>query len=178
MLWAHEHDRPSLFSMATATTAAVLIGTSSYWIYQCVSEYGLDGALRYVWEGDPYSEKIRAYLDALDDVERSLEHEVTLLCSLEEGLERARLDCIDDSSPGLILRTWESNCPIKDLQMQLAKLSYELDQYASRVDQLTLSEEDHANVKQRKKAQSKRIVRFMERTDHLVSFYQKAKGLK
>jgi hypothetical protein len=177
-MWAHQHERPSLFSVATVTTAVVLIATSSYWIYQCVSEYGVDGTMRYIWEGDPYPEKIRVYLDALDDVERSLEHEVTLLCSLEEGLERAGLDCIDDSSPASILKIWESNCPIQDLQMQLAKLSYELDQYASRVDQLILSDADHANIKERKKAQSKRIVRFMERTDCLVSFYQKAKGLK
>jgi hypothetical protein len=177
-MFGHQHDRPSLLSVATATTAVVLLGTSSYWIYHCVSEYGFDGAIRYMWEGDPFPEKIRAYLDVLDDVEQSLEHEVNLLCSLEEGLERAELDCIDDSSPASVLKTWQSNCPIQDLQMQLAKLSYELDQYASRVDQVILSDEDQAIIKQRKKAQSKRIVRFMERTDRLFTFYQKAKGLK
>lgn len=178
-MWGnHYHERPSLVSVASATTAVVLIGTSSYWLYQCVSDYGWEGTLRYIWEGDPYPDQIRLYLDSLDDVERSLGHEATLLSSLEEGLERARLDSIDDSSPSSILKMWESNTPIQDLQMQLAKLSYELDQRAAKVDQVILSDEDHVDIKLRKKALSKRIVRLMERTDRLILFYQKAKGLQ
>jgi hypothetical protein len=62
--------------------------------------------------------------------------------------------------------------------MQLAKLSYELDQRAAKVDQVILSDEDHVDIKLRKKALSKRIVRLMERTDRLILFYQKAKGLQ
>jgi hypothetical protein len=171
------YDGPSVFSVATATTAALLMGTSSYWIFQCVSEYGWEGTLRYIWEGDPYPGRIRDYIDALNDVEECLEHASALVSSLEEGLQRAGLDSIDDCSPAAVMIIWESNSSI-DLQKQLAKMSYDLDQYAAKVDQVILSDQDQADIKQRKKMLSKRIVRLMERTDSLVVFYKKAKGVE
>ena len=48
-----------------------------------MTEHGLEGTLRYVWEGDYYSEDVR---DALDDLE-TLETQVAVQASLIDLVE-------------------------------------------------------------------------------------------
>jgi len=171
MFSSSSSDRQAVF---LKSTAAVLIGASAYWIYQSVTAYGWEGTLRLIWEGDPYPNRVRGYLDILEDVEKLLDKENTMISSLEEGLERAKLDSIHNEDPSAILRLWESNMAgLLDLQKQLGQLSYDLDKWASKVD--SVPGEDEADVRKKKRKLSKRVVRLMERTDLLIKFYDSAK---
>lgn len=175
MVFRHQQQR----SMAMVSTAAaiILVGSSAVWLYQTVASYGWEGTLRYIWEGDPYSGKVRKYLDTLQRVKDSLDKENTMLSILEEGLERAKLDSIDAANCNSVRRQWEANLPgILDLQLQLAKLSHDLDKRAAEIDQVP--GEDVADIRSQKKSLSRRVVLLMERTDILIRFFERSKVIE
>jgi len=161
-----------------ASTASV---AASYWIYQTASEYGWDGALRYVWEGDPYTPAIREYLETLENAEKSRIAQEIRINAIEEALERARLDSVDDSARTTkeIVNVWILNYLPQNLERSLAEVSYLLDQLAAKVDGILLStgEENVSShvmqdMKRRKRLLSKQLVLDMERCDALVASYQ------
>ena len=55
----------------------------------------MEGALNYIWEGDPYPH-IRQYLDALASISKQLSDEKLKIYMLQEALEWARLDSVND----------------------------------------------------------------------------------
>jgi hypothetical protein len=168
-------NRPSALigAVATAATAA-----ASYWIYQSVSQYGWDGTLRYVWEGDPYSPHVRASMETMEQAEQARHVLETLISTIEEALERARLDSIDDAaSTKEIGKLWMANFAPSNLETSLTKLSYTLDKLAAKVDGVLVAGGDqHSSVQQdlkrRKKLLSKQIVLAMERADALLAAYE------
>ena len=101
------HNRIHWVGMASAT----LVAAGSYVLHQTVSEYGWTGTLNYVWLGDPYyGSPLGRYLHILKEVEKSLEKEETRINSLEESLERARLDSVDDiPTTKEIVKIWVEN---------------------------------------------------------------------
>ena len=187
--------RPLILAAATSAAAA-----ASYWMYQTVSSYGWEGTLRYIWEGDPYSPRVREFMDILDDCENSKQQQEEVIWNIEEALERARLDSIDDDLPVVATRTaadssssssattnkevvrlWIRNfAPIGgDLERSLAQLSHVLDELAAQVDSILVSMEVGADnsqtwneIKKRKKLLSKQLVLDMERTDALMASYK------
>jgi len=153
-----------------------LLGASTVWFSYLVHCYGVDGALRYIWEGDPNPENIREQMEKLSAAEKGLKKQIKTISTLEEGLQRARLDTIDDSDPSSLLTIWRRNLPanLQDLRTRLALLSADLDKIASIVDQGLPPQEDGEEVRKRKKALSKRVVVVMERVDALIDFFKTA----
>lgn len=187
----------SVASIATAGTAMTMIVVVSGSLLYCaahklVAEYGWQGALNYIWEGDPYPPHVRQYLDDLNEMAKTLNREENqTLHRLEEGLERAKLDTIDQADPATILATWEQhvvatmmmdnnnhNNSTQTLQKMLAKLSYNLDRCAYKIDSIILrgveQHNNEADLKQQKKDMSNRVVQMMERTDVLLQFWKEA----
>lgn len=153
-----------------------LLGVSTIWLSYLVHCYGVNGALRYIWEGDPNPENIREQMEKLSAAEKGIKKQIKTISTLEEGLQRARLDTIDDSDPSSLLKLWRRNLPanLQDLRMRLALLSTDVDKVASKVDQVLPPQEDGEEVRKRKKALSKRIVETMERADALIDFFKSA----
>lgn len=180
-------------SLATATTAY-----GAYWTYGSVSKYGWDGTLRYVWEGDPYTPELRKYDEILNQVEKSRLQEETKTNDIEEALERARLDSVDDGrstkavstttkiTTKEIVKLWIDNYSAKggNLEKSLAGLSHNLDKLAGKVDSVIISSSSTASkdtdnapkvvedLKKRKKLLSKQLVLDMERCDALMASFQ------
>jgi hypothetical protein len=159
---------------------ATLSVAASYWMYQSVSEYGLEGTFRYIWEGDPYTPAIREYVETLEQAEKSRVTQELRINAIEEALERARLDSVDDvRTTKEVVRLWMANYAPKNLEKSLADLSNLLDRLAAQVDGIVLSKGD-ANasshvlqeLKRRKKLLSKQLVLDMERCDVLTASYQ------
>lgn len=163
--------KQSLFFSAAIGT---ILAGAVYLFVPLVSEYGWEGALRYIWEGDAFPHHIRKYLDSLEDGEASLDAAGKTLTELEEGLERARLDSVDGSEASSILPLWEKNIFRMDLRKQLAKLSYDLDNIAANLDNII--SEELGDVKIKKKKLSKQVVQYMERADCLIQFFEHAKA--
>jgi hypothetical protein len=203
-------------SMATTGTTVLLILASGGLLYgaaQLVSTYGWHGAWNYIWEGDPYPQNhdIHQYLDDLQEIDDALNHEEhDTLIRLEICLAKAKDDTlwqewtdfdqpptIDAINPATILATWEQhiadtasnkNSSTQDTSLQslLAKLSYDLDCWAAKIDSIIIhpihptgdeyeySDDVANNLKQKKKAMSNRIVQMMERTDVLLQFWKEA----
>ncbi len=145
-----------------------------------VVKYGWEGALRFVWEGEPYSPRIQAILDSLSEAEKSRVAQEARMNSIEEALERARLDSIDDvRTSKAIVNRWAANYGPLNLEKSLAELSATLDRLAAKVDAVILSSSDIdknarvvQEIKQRKKLLSKQLVLDMERCDAFMSCYQ------
>jgi hypothetical protein len=169
---SYPNERSSWIAIASATTTVAVLGLSSFWFYQLVQNYGFDGALRFLWEGDPNPEHIRDHVRTLNTAAKALNTQQKTISVFEEGLERARLDTIDDSDASSILVLWRKNLPssLLDLRKHLAKLSYDLDRLAATVDQVPTDEE----IRQQKKQLSKRVVFLMERADALIAFFKSA----
>ena len=145
-----------------------------------VEEYGWEGALRYVWEGDPYTSNIRVLLDSIADAENTRVFQGARLNAIEESLERARLDGVDEvrTNKAIVLR-WKDNHRPRDLEKELAELSSILDKLAAQVDGVIISGTDSnirtrvaEDIKQRKKVLSKQLVLDMERCDAFMACYQ------
>ena len=162
-------ETTSWASIATSVTMIAVVSASSYWMYQLVGAYGWDGALRYIWEGDPNPQNVRERIDTLRMINRKLDQKQKSLSSLQEGLERARLDSVDGSSTDEIRKLWEKNIPDKDLRQKLALISYDLDQLAAKIDGVTAGDED--KIKQTKKTMSSRVVKLMEGADSLITAF-------
>lgn len=162
------NERFSWIKIATTATTAAAIGFSSYWAFRLVQAYGCEGALRYIWEGNPHPERIRGHIASLESAEKALKAQEDTISVLEEGLQRARLDTIDESTLSSIFILWRKNLPsaLFDLRKHLANLSSELDKLAAHIDQVPIEDE----VRQRKKELSKTVVGVMERVDALIAF--------
>jgi hypothetical protein len=166
-------------AIAVTATAAITAATS-YWLYQSVCQYGWDGTLRSIWEGDPYSPKVRQFMKTLDESDESRKTQERLIAEIEEALERARLDSIDDTKTTKeIVKTWLANFRPKNLEKSLSQLDTVLDKLAAKVDGISISASDGADtssvfqeLKRRKKLLSKQLVLAMERTDALLASYQ------
>lgn len=145
-----------------------------------VKEYGWDGAIRYLWEGEPYTPKIQRLLDAIAEAEKNRISEEHLINDTEEALERARLDSVDDlRTTKMIVRKWIENHKPANLEKDLAGLSSRLDKLAAKVDAVIISQAEADgnsrvidDIKRRKKLLSKQLVIDMERCDALMMSYQ------
>jgi hypothetical protein len=157
------------------TATAAITAVTSYWLYQSASQYGWDGTLRYIWEGDPYSPKVRHYMETLDKADESIKSQERLIAAIEEALERARLDSIDDTKTTKeIVKAWVANFRPKNLEKSLSQLDTELDKMAAKVDGILIADNSRVfqELKRRKKLISKQLVLAMERTDALLASYQ------
>ena len=190
----HDNDDSSFSWTAALTTTAVLslAGMASYGCWTLVKQYGWEGAMNYIWEGDPYPH-IRQYLTQLDQLTQQLDQAETILGQLQETRERAQLECIDyhdtttdysnnkniktahdQQSVQLLVQTWQDTWKAtyyyhqkkRDLATVAGGLSQLLDRTAARIDAVPAA--SHALVKQRKKALSQRVVQLMEQTDHCI----------
>lgn len=80
----------------TTTLAVVVVGAAavatvvSYAAYELhrsiIREYGWEGTLRYLWEGDPYEPLLREYVDVLQDFEMKVVPIQSQLQGLEDTL--------------------------------------------------------------------------------------------
>jgi hypothetical protein len=160
---------------AVAVTALVASGAVFY--KAVVAEYGWVGACRYIWEGEAYSPQIQTILDSLNDVEAKRAAQEARLSGIEEALERARLDYVDDASEvrwlpatkdratkAIVLR-WVDYYKPRNLEITLGDLSAALDKLAATVDAVVLSGPDAnsttrvvGEIKRRKKVLSKQLV--------------------
>lgn len=158
--------------LAAGTTAVAGLSMAYYYfIGPLVSEYGVMGALNYIWEGDPYP-NMREQFDALKDVQVKADKQEKVLGKLEEALERSHLDSIDGSESSLVLELWKANLPKNmDLRTRLGLLSSDLDELAAKVD--GCPSQGAEMLKEKKKQASQRIVKLMERVDVLIAFFKK-----
>jgi hypothetical protein len=164
-------------NVIAVTATATITAAASYWLHHSVSQYGWDGTLRYIWEGDPYSPKVRHYMETLDDADQSRKSQERLIAAIEEALERARLDSIDDTKTTReIVKAWITIFRPKNLEKSLSQLDTVLDKLAAKVDGILISAADNSRVfqelKRRKKLLSKQLVLAMERTDALLASYR------
>jgi hypothetical protein len=157
------------WSIVSKAAIVTITGLSTYYIYRLVRDYGWNGALRYIWEGDPLPQDIRQYTDTLRNTSYELDEKQAAIFDLEEGLVRARRDTANDSSPAKVLTQWRLNMSYvkQDLRSYLARISHDLDTLVSNVDQVPTREE----VRRAKKMISRRIVSLMSRTDRLIEFF-------
>ena len=151
----YDPDR-SPWATAGALTATAVVATSGYCLFQLVQAYGWEGAVSYIWEGDPHPAHVRDRIHKLDSLEKTLGKKERVLTALEEGLERSRLDSVDGSDDAHVRQQWENNVTAKDLKKSLSLLSYDLDQCASGIDDVKSG--DQAEIKARKKSLSTRAV--------------------
>jgi chaperonin cofactor prefoldin len=153
--------------------AAIAVGTSSYFIAKFLSQYGVDGAFRLLWEGSPYPPDIREQHEKLDAATTRAESLLQSITAVELGLAEAQVAADDDSNFASILRQWQANIrPVDNLQQRLAFISNELDVLAAQIDAVVCEKE--ADVKQRRKDLARDTVDLMDRVDALISFYNKA----
>ncbi len=146
-----------------------------------VLEYGWSGAFRVLWEGEPYSPRIRSLLDALAGAEKELIVQQAHMSVIEEALERARLDSVDEAKVSkAIVKRWVEIYYPNNLEKSIAELSSTLDKLAAQVDAVILSGSDiaqhgqavHDDVKQRKKTLSRQLAADMERCDEYMMCFQ------
>ena len=159
--------------LISVVALATVLGVSVYWLSGLVSEYGWQGALNYIWEGDPYP-NLRNRLDKLELVERKIVKPEKLLVQLETALQKSELDTIDAAEASSVVEEWQSNLPSSiDLRTRLGLLSSDLDKLAAQVDGVV--SEGSTVLKERKKVLSKRLVQLMERVDVLIAFFRKGR---
>lgn len=151
-----------LIGATTVATAAL-----SVWLCKSLSQYGLEGTVRYIWEGDPYPPEIRDTRTRLEKVERAIQEEC-ILDRLEESLARARLDSVDEVT--IIEPQWIIAHAPYDLEKDLAKVSHDLDTFAANVD--AVPSHGDAELKMRKKKCSERVVTMMARADFMLALYK------
>jgi hypothetical protein len=154
------------------TTAAAVIGVQLAWMsWRLVSNYGFDGALRLIWEGDHLLPEIREAMDTLDQIENDQLPKKQRKCqALETVLEGASLDSVDGGEVEVDTIVPTKTVVSGKIRTDLSGLSDAVDKLAFKVD----SVESHgdAEVRQRKKALSKHLVILMERVDSLISRVQ------
>lgn len=177
---SHHHvDRAPL--MLVASTAVAVAATSAAAVFHktLVQPYGWEGALRYLWEGKPYPQDVQDALDSLSEVEESRTFQISRLSAMEEALEHARLDTVDDSKTSeAIVKKWIERYRPNNLERSLGETSHKLDKLAAQVDGVILKEYQESSLKviqeirKRKKLLSKQLVLDMERCDALMASYQ------
>eukprot|EP00527_Entomoneis_sp_CCMP2396_P002132 CAMPEP_0198141844 /NCGR_PEP_ID=MMETSP1443-20131203/4779_1 /TAXON_ID=186043 /ORGANISM="Entomoneis sp., Strain CCMP2396" /LENGTH=250 /DNA_ID=CAMNT_0043804715 /DNA_START=163 /DNA_END=915 /DNA_ORIENTATION=- len=194
-LWPSSSSPRQMPWKTTVTVVSILsiTGVSAYFFWTLVQQYGLEGARNYIWEGDPYPH-IRQYLNALDSISKQLSKEEKQLAILQEALERAQLDSVDqgqtdEQGDTTLLTAWQENIQKSrssmsnnkialsfatsavDLTLILGGLSYKLDQLAAKIDAVPSAQDKI--VKKNKKNLSTRIVKLMGLADQLIALYQK-----
>jgi hypothetical protein len=168
---------------AAATVTVGIVG--AMYLKQSIDEYGWEGTLRYIWEGDAYTPQLRNCVDTLEDAEIQRSVQESRIHTMESALELARLNTVDDRRTSKeIVQQWmeyfASECPTMSLERTLADVSDKLDKIASKIDGVVLSASDDDDttsdliqqIKRRKKLLSKTIVLDMERCDALMASYQ------
>lgn len=177
-------------TLATVTAGTAIVAVGAFFLRNSIKENGWEGTLRYIWEGDVYSGDMRVHVDSLEKAEVARAIQESRLSSMEEALERARLESVDETnvedegkrsnvqSRKDIAQKWVSSFD-GDLSRTLADVSDKLDKVASQVDEVifSLSELNADNLlmrqlRQRKKLLSKTIILDMERCDALIASYQ------
>lgn len=151
----------------TAVGSVSILATA--WLYRSVKEYGWEGTLRLIWEGDHYAPDVRDALDQLENLETQTAVRASLLELIETSLARAELNTIDDDQ-SVKKEGWATAHLPENLEKDLAKLSYDLDRLAAKVDTVLTK---HADVRPKKKELSRVLVKLMERADELLKIYQK-----
>jgi hypothetical protein len=153
-------------------SAFTVVALSSYWSFCLVRRYGWEGAMRYIWEGDALPRDIREYINTLNNASIGLEEEEKEILSLEEGLQRAHFDTVDESSPSAVLDCWRMSLPLtrQDIRGLLSKTSAALDKLAAEIDQVPNKD----LLRQEKKDLSSRVVSLMARVDVLIDFFKQA----
>jgi hypothetical protein len=116
-------------------------------------------------------------METLDEADQSRKSQERLIAAIEEALERARLDSIDDTKTTReIVKAWITIFRPKNLEKSLSQLDTVLDKLAAKVDGILISAADNSRVfqelKRRKKLLSKQLVLAMERTDALLASYR------
>lgn len=182
-------QRVTLIAAATAVAAF-----STFRFYQLSKRRGsVASALRLIWEGD--LEQARC----LEEAEVLLAKIQSSVSQIEEALDRARLDTVDDNSHGNsatdsyeqyddhnkgILDRWKQNYRVNvtddnaDLRTALATANDSCDKVAAMVDSIILSSSQNVEdtfleqLRQKKKLLSKTIVLDSERVDALVASFQ------
>jgi len=133
-----------------------------------------------VWEGSPYPPVVRQEFSSLDQIERSLKTESRSLDRLEEAYERAKLNSVDGATSATIISNWDTHVQnsykkpknAMTLEKLLAKISYNLDQCAAKVD--AVPSKKHKDLKSRKKVLSNEIVKLMARADTYLELFKEA----
>jgi hypothetical protein len=161
---------------------ATLSVATVYMIHQAVSEYGWEGSLNYLWVGDPYhGSPVGKYFKVLQEAELSMGKEEARISEIEEALDRARLDSVEDGEKTTkeVVLLWMANYP--GLEKALAGLDNKLDKVAAKIDGVLLSKTNSSShkvqhkvqeLKKKKKLLSKKLVVDMERCDALMASYK------
>jgi hypothetical protein len=169
--------------LASAVVAATAIGVGTF-LLKSLPEYGWEGTMRYIWEGDAYSPELRDVADTLEDAEIARSLQESRIHAMETALDLARLNSIDGQSLKEIVENWvdcfaTDNGGGQSLERTLADVSDKLDKIAAKVDGVSLSSFMSKNnkelverIQKRKKLLSKNIVLDMERCDVLTGSYQ------
>lgn len=179
----NSHDKLMKWSsVAGVTLMGIALGT---FYKTLVCQYGWQGALRLLWEGEPYSPHIQSLLDSLADAEKAIVKQEARMNAIEEALDRARLDSVDEAKVSkAIVKRWVENYHPNNLEKSIAELSSTLDKLAAQVDAVILSSSDikqncrpiQDDIKQRKKTLSKQLVAAMERCDEYMECFQVLHG--
>ena len=192
-------DRSSVLTKAAQVAATAFAAYVGYQLNRSLREYGWDGTLRLIWEGDPYDSELREAVDKLEDAEFDLlaTHRIDdRLEGLETSLDASTTIASSDDLPvdKLWNRVWmehpanrlgSTDNPLT-IERTLADMSLTLDNIAANVDGLILSPASGSSgdkirtgnnflaqrVKERKKKISRAIVSEMERCDALLASYQ------
>lgn len=122
-----------------------------------------------IWEGDHRPPEIRQELRTLDGIQCKLKSKERIIVLLEQGLEKAQR--VGGEGASQVRKLWERNLEKKDLRQALALLSYDLDQFAAKIDQV--ASKSSTEVKACKKLLSSNVVRLMERADSLIDSFKK-----
>ncbi|OEU13624.1 hypothetical protein FRACYDRAFT_241965 [Fragilariopsis cylindrus CCMP1102] len=174
---SNNNNTTTAFALALVSVA---VSYAAYEFHRSVQDYGWEGTVRYVWEGDPYEPKLRECVTILEESEYNLNAFLIndRLCGLEESLNIATsLSSSTKSSTTATTTTTTTDTTTSSVKRTLADLSYSLDKIAARVDGIVLSSSSTSHyltqqIKKRKKVCSKSIVILMERCDALLASFQ------
>jgi hypothetical protein len=173
--------------LASAVVTATAIGVGIF-LLKSVPQYGWEGTMRYIWEGDAYSPELRDLADTLEDAEIARSLQESRIHAMEAALDLARLNSIEGQSSTEIVKNWvdcfaaeaDNGGGGQSLEQVLADVSDKLDKIAAKIDGVALSSTMSNNnnkelverIQLRKKLLSKNIVLDMERCDVLLGSYQ------
>ena len=159
---SNNNNTTTAFALALVSVA---VSYAAYELHRSIQDYGWEGTVRYVWEGDPYEPKLREYVTILDEAEYNLNAFLIndRLCGLEESLNIATslssstksstttttgptTSSVSSKLSGIWNQKWmehpsnnNSSLTICSIERTLADLSYSLDKIAARVDGIVLS---------------------------------------
>lgn len=155
-------------------TAAALIGTvSSLFLANLISKYGVQGALRYIWEGDHHPPEIREAIDELDEIEEmQIPKILSKIDKIQVIIQTAYLNSvdIDTNTPSTIQKKEILNSlppqSFSNLKKKIAMASHELDRIAADID--SIRSYGNAELKSQKKNFSSLIVSLMKPVDEYM----------